>query len=517
MDNQHILLTYAEERNRNAGKQRRTTTFFMPFFEEYFGEFPKTEDELIPLLGQRWKVNLCLLGSFFEEYKSITFNYLKSDNDVGSEPSTSTDDSIFLKEEESETDTQKNKNLIISPLYPASFWKRQVPILNLSANSRNLLSIYSTRTRTWHVIQLLCKIKGIVPVSDYHFDTENPNRKGHSRSYAYNKATEKLVLALVKKYDLKLLKSETVHTIEAEPFDFDPKTYYKVRVSSKLRIDHCTEKNCRAILDHKYGPLITPRLQHAVIMNFGLPKEQKIWFDWNIKKSKTKLITKIGARATSQIVSYKSREKEAALAMSNLYYEPNLDYEGIWREDYLNEIFGRGNWLDYDVHASIYQVTHLLNFGEWMGNGIDPYALMFGQPFSDKHQRTSYKSLCMSLYFDRTTTIINHNRFKTPQTLKKYGEEQIQNVLTEAEAKMREFTGSKFDSEIFLHESMLYLDFVWELRQRGINVVQVYDGFYLPCKSISIDELEELMRQCAMNYLDDFKCWRTSTNAEVIT
>jgi len=113
--------------------------------------------------------------------------------------------------------------------------------------------------------------------------------------------------------------------------------------------------------------------------------------------------------------------------------------------------------------------------------------------------------------------IIHHNRRYTPVSLKTHTANELSTMIRSARSSMKSFTGDFFGSEIFLHESLLYVDFVWQLRQRGIPVVQVYDGFYLPYGSISEDEIEELMCQCTMNYLDDFKCWRTSTNAEVIT
>ena len=72
---------------------------------------------------------------------------------------------------------------------------------------------------------------------------------------------------------------------------------------------------------------------------------------------------------------------------------------------------------------------------------------------------------------------------------------------------MVSFTGRKFYNEIFLHESLLYIDFVHELRQRGIEVVQVYDGFYMREGAASNEELERLMRQCAMRYYADYRTW----------
>jgi len=508
-----ILLDYAEERERNRKQPTHSANNdIIIFTDRDFGKYPKTEEELKPLLGQRWKANLCLLGSFFEEYKYSTVNYLESDGSDTPNVNSTVNECRNDNEEEEEVmgESRESNHLIHIPLCPASFLKTAT-ILNISCRSRNLRAIYSNRTKVWRVIQLLLKIKGLVPASEkYRFVFRNKKvceGKGRSMKYAYNKAMEKLVLSLVAKYDLNLLKAETVSQPKEATFDFNPELFYKIRVSSKLKIAHCTETQCREILDRKYGELSASRLRKAIAMNFTLPKEQKIYFDWNIHKSTTGFITKIGARATSELVSYKSRKKELEAQRWDPSYSPNSDYAGEWREDYLDSFFGRGNWFEFDVRGSIYQISHLLNHGEWLGNKTDPYARMFGQPFADNRQRGLYKSLCMSLYFDRTTTIITHNRLRTPLTLNRYGKEAIQASLVDAEYRMRNFTGDKFDSEVFFHESMLYLDFVWELRQQGISVVQVYDGFYLADAQIGTFELDALMHECAMSYLEDYRKW----------
>ena len=52
-------------------------------------------------------------------------------------------------------------------------------------------------------------------------------------------------------------------------------------------------------------------------------------------------------------------------------------------------------------------------------------------------------------------------------------------------------------------------------KRRGIKVVQIYDGFYIAQGSVSIEELERLMRDCAMNYLDDYRNWLKSSPVQM--
>ena len=72
---------------------------------------------------------------------------------------------------------------------------------------------------------------------------------------------------------------------------------------------------------------------------------------------------------------------------------------------------------------------------------------------------------------------------------------------------MRGFTGDKFFNEVFLHESLIYIDFVHALREMGIDVVQIYDGFYLRKGLVAEHELEWMMRECAMKYLAEYRAW----------
>lgn len=180
----------------------------------------------------------------------------------------------------------------------------------------------------------------------------------------------------------------------------------------------------------------------------------------------------------------------------------------IYRDDYLTEYFDGKPYFQYDVHGSIFQVAHLLNYGEWLdGNGIDPYEVMFGHPFESKTDRSAYKMLAMSLYFDDVNMIYAHSRLDTLLTDLKYGKRRIKTAIASAAEKMERFAGKTLYNEIFLHESLIYIDFVYELRKRGIKVVQIYDGFYICKESIGLSELERLMRQCATRYLDEYMAW----------
>ena len=448
--------------------------FIFDFKESDFKRYSNTKDALLISLGRKKFEILKKLGMFFEEYKHVTSNYL---------------DNSF------KYDNQDNKSsLELSSICPT--FKRQVSIIPISSRQKNMIRMFKNKSSADRVIRLLKRIGGIQAVSTKHrFNCRNAN-KNFAILYAYNKKVEKLVLNTVKEMGIKLPnKMKYVMEFNKDCF-IDQEVYDQLKVSCGLNIKtNLSDEKIKDMLTNKYSYLIANRLRKIIEMNEILPKEQQIQFDWNITRSKGK-IRKIGIRATSKIVSLKEHENE------------NIDYRGKWRKEYLEEHFGYGKYMGYDVRGSIYQISHLLNYGEWIGNWIDPYREMFGVEFESKADRNAYKSICMSLYFDNPNCIIPHNRLKTPESLERFGSDQIQGAIKEAERNMVEFTGRKLGSEIFLHESLLYIDFIYKLRKLGLDVVQIYDGFYYP-ESSKID-LENLLSETAIEYYQDYLGFQSS-------
>lgn len=490
------------------------------FQPEYFKDYPQTENDLIWSLGRKWKSLLASLGSFYDEYKYITTNYLKNQPlPHPSGPAKLLRARIHPPLSNTFDKKEGNNRITLQSFYDL---KREVPILRLSTTSANLLDLFGSSMAISRLLKKLLAIKGIALVdASYRFGKE----KSHSRTYAYNKEVEKLVLATVRKHDIPLLAKKCVMTIPKTISPITDKEFFDaVKVSSKLheRKVKCDQETCEQILWQKYGQLIAPRLAKIEAMNTTLPTIEQIKFKWHIHQSPQGYLSKIGIRATSVLASFKKEESDRICTPSESPHTPLdddlafLDVQAPLRSDYLDALFGNGEWTDYDVSGSIYQLSHLLNFGEWIGDQADPYSIMFGNPFKGLERKT-YKSLAMSLYFDKTpASIICHNKRYTPHAIETYGVETLKSALADAEERMRQFTGQKFDSEIFLHESLLYTDFVWELRRQGIRVVQVYDGFYFHRKALSKADAAELIKKCAMNYHADFKKWQNCTIATPI-
>ena len=75
---------------------------------------------------------------------------------------------------------------------------------------------------------------------------------------------------------------------------------------------------------------------------------------------------------------------------------------------------------------------------------------------------------------------------------------------------MTDIIGQPFDSEIFLHESCIYMQLVDELFKLGFDVIQVYDGFYVRNRNDVNQEqfndiVNDLLDSITLNYIKSYK------------
>lgn len=459
-----IIIDVATERNENIDliKDERPK-FKFDFKPTDFKNYIKSEKGLKSALGRKWMPNLKDIGRFAKIYQPITSNYFKIDDEGKNHP---------------------------------------VSVLPISCRSSNLIETFGNQSAVSRLIKKCLRIGLLVRMDNqYHFDNRRA-KKNYSYFYAYNKSVEHLVIDVCRrrKIDIEapMEKDYTIVGTLADAIKLPQADYGRITLKTgRIGLAGYNSKSAeetikRVIMAEKYGRLIMPRLAKIAAMNIRLPEEQRIVFNPNLKYSKNGRLIRIGLRATSHIVSLEKDEEKA---------------NGKTRMEYLIEHFGTDEIQEYDVRASIYQISHLLNFGEWIGNGQDPYEKMFGRPFKNKAEREAYKSFCMALYFDNPNEIYAHNRRAIPFCVSQYGKDAIKDAIFKAEESMCGFTGDKFFNEVFLHESLMYIDFVHALRDMGIDVVQIYDGFYLRKGLIDERELEWMMRECAMRYLAEYRAW----------
>lgn len=244
-----------------------------------------------------------------------------------------------------------------------------------------------------------------------------------------------------------------------------------------------------------------------------------------------------GRRMYSEVCSFWNEEKHDVIPLGQMT-----------KQKYCDKIFGQNKWFEFDRRGSIYNITYSLNKKAFLSNDIDIYEKINNVTFKSKEERNLYKLTQMSVYFSTVRRTIGF--------FQRYLEKKAEGVaIPEKEANlidawwklcggenvtwneflnnfrtlykrrkyaMRKFIGSEkeyIDTKskytigyepndtdfIFMYESEIYLEFVTELRKKGLRVVQIYDGFYLEKGSISEKELSDLLEKITMKYVEEIK------------
>jgi len=163
--------------------------------------------------------------------------------------------------------------------------------------------------------------------------------------------------------------------------------------------------------------------------------------------------------------------------------------------------------LSYDVKSSIYRVNYLLKKKDWLPDRIDMYNVFFDDysekkssylstPITERfeEEREAVKKLCMRPMFDgkflerNLKHAMNLNKWNSSATYQEAADINI-NFLRDA---MIDVLGDlTYNSEIFFHESNIYMDVQFELLKQGYYVWKCYDAFYATNpNNISNEEFE---------------------------
>ena len=241
-----------------------------------------------------------------------------------------------------------------------------------------------------------------------------------------------------------------------------------------------------------------------------------------------------GRRIYADVCSYVNEEKHEKIIPGTMT-----------KQKYCDKVFGHDNWFEFDRKGSIYNLTYSLNNKEYLDNSIDIYEKMNNVKFDSKDERNLYKLTQMSVYFStyRRTVSFIYRYLQTKYengVIPKDKQELISSywkLVTKGKAMewadfaaalkehfdarkkaMKKFIGdnkayidkgSKYsenfeknlDSFIFMKESEIYLEFVTKLRERGLRVVQIYDGFYLQKGAISENELNNILKDIIITFV----------------
>lgn len=249
-----------------------------------------------------------------------------------------------------------------------------------------------------------------------------------------------------------------------------------------------------------------PQLEHYMILRDrlneydGLPYRAKGKYNPNYTVSGSgQYVTGIAIRDTNSICNLK------------VHRNANPDYKGEWRDNVLKSIWNTNRVFEFDVKASVPRVLWFLKYGEWLPQDFDLYELINGAKFSTPLARSNCKEFVLRMVFTSSAETLFRNiypavegLYKDSLEMKKYTKHFIgpDDYCVRMMERFNSIFGTSVDSEVFFHESNIYMDVEKEIQKHGLPYVKVYDAFFSPDKSIM--ELEPILVEVANRYYESY-------------
>lgn len=400
-------------------------------------------------------------------------------------------------------------------------------IVYISQTDKKLLRVYKSQPRIHYAIhkQLIEKAKVLCDLKTEY--------KPHSEAKYYYVCLENLDTMIELYESIKNFQIESLFTDGEITYCRFPVYYLFPSFNSNLAIheDYSVEEVKEAII--KLYPCIPYYYDLVKKLNAQAIDDEKIKFDITPTFSSKGKITKLGIRASSRVCSLKSLEKQKkkhSLLGSEYVVNSNIRY----REHYLNDRFGE--WEEYDIKGSVPRISRAMaNNGDMGDLNEDIYRTIF-EPFVQDYQlyfdssvtewcesvRAFFKLLFMRLFFGGTPKqivgkILSKEKKEKAKAIKNSSpdinltpfsslvENGVDLVLLIDKYQKRVFEvchrpiTKRSDTSVFLHESCIYLEVRNELFRRGIDVVQIYDGFYFKKGTLPPD-MDEIIQRAASEY-----------------
>lgn len=405
-----------------ACNKKRTIETGRTFTQASFRNNVTKSEDIIALLGRQWRVHVAHLCRFTE---------------------------------------------IIEPHIGESYYNE----LFISCTAPLLRKICGCPKSVSNLIKLGIKID-LLCCTDNNYFYGKRKKKNKCKAYIVNRCVASMLQELAVQYNITVSdyqKSSSSHNnISILSCSSISCNLQKVRFRSSLRLPkEVTNNEVLQVLISRYS-----RLKHYMDLAqeinakyYEQNERLKILFHPSIHRSQSGIVTKIGIRASNAICGLPKHADEIHPYQT--------------RGDFFSEYFGGRRVYEYDIKSSIYRVAYLLHSGEWLGEEVDFYSLMCLHEPRNKQEREEYKKLAMLLYFGGSVKNITARIIaRCPHLLEKYSKESITETVKAAQEKMTAVIGRSLNTEIFLHESCLYMDLLQNLLSRGLKVVQIYDGFY---------------------------------------
>lgn len=385
-------------------------------------------------------------------------------------------------------------------------------VMNIATVNKRLVSMCGTQPSVSNLISYMITIGLLAEYDEEYQFNGYYSHNNKCKKYVYSYDTEVLIKQYcidnnINKYQIK---NNNIYTIVKKFGNTEVKSFEKseVRFSSKLHLlkpDNWSttefEEYLTVCLYENY-----PHLQHyqelADCINetfYADDMDRQIQFKPNFTWNKgNKAVRKIGIRATNSLVSCK-KEVEEDDEENILYRQEVLDKYGLSYE--------------FDVKSSVPRVTFLMNKGFWLDNNVDLYECMFDHFTNicpsekvewNKETREVFKNFHMRGYFDTYNQMAAHIKLAISKktNYRKSDWNGLDYVMKSYKESIEETVGTlKYDSEVFFHESCIYLDVLYNLLNKGLNVLQIYDGFYTDKE---VNDIEEIVKQLSERYYNNY-------------
>lgn len=161
-----------------------------------------------------------------------------------------------------------------------------------------------------------------------------------------------------------------------------------------------------------------------------------------------------------------------------------------WRSQVLDCYFGENNWVEYDINGSIFRVAKSLKEGKWYDGNEDIYRELHKVPFRNSDARGKFKVTCNIVNFCnemKKACAAYRDKFRS-----RAKNVRLLPIFNDLKRRITDEYG-EFDSEIFLHESCIYIGALYRLIKAGYKAVMLYDAIYLEHKGKSKEEISEML------------------------
>lgn len=342
-------------------------------------------------------------------------------------------------------------------------------------------------------IQVAIKV-GLLAVYQQGSFRKTAEGLGLCTKYLYSKRVERFVTAKFKEYGItkadfqRVTRSATKARVRREMRDTEQMD--KVKIGCGLNLPNLSDETVYRALYRNYPMLrelgdaeggdIKACNEMAEKVSPEFAKLANITSAIKIKRGKKGRITAISCRPWSNAAIMKSDDRKAAMKKLSKSGKPALEF---------------------DVKASIYQVTELCNKGIWRGNTYDEYQAMAGFAMSPDERDLYKRGLAQRLYFaESDKSCMAHILALGRDVEDVCSRVDGWHVVQEARRRMFDAVGPGYGSEIFLHEAAIYIKALRKLLEKGEKALLVYDCFYVLDTNLTARDVEKVVKETANEY-----------------